>query len=131
MATPTLHQRRTHPEPVPGCERCRWSSIGVKNWARSAKGERQILHGLIDETEIERYRQLRAQGIQPQGTRWPDLERAEAASRYRDEAYNATTDPLDATKDWGDGAGDWEQAEAPVEGRDPVTVPFEKAGAVG
>ncbi len=25
-----IHQRRTHPRPVEGCDACRWSSVGVQ-----------------------------------------------------------------------------------------------------
>lgn len=119
---PTLHQQRTHPVPVPGCDPCRWSSIKLANWATSEAGEREIIGQLMNETELDAYRDLRRQGVQPRGTRWPDIQEALDKSRYRDEAYDAGVAALDPGKDWGDGQGDLELAPAPLEGRKPETV---------
>jgi len=113
---------RTHPVPVAGCDPCRWGSIGLANWANSEAGEREIIHNLMAEAEIDRYRDLRRQGVQPRGTRWPDLDEAERKSRYRDQAFSAATAPLDPTVDWGDGGGQLDLAPAPLEGRAPETV---------
>jgi hypothetical protein len=118
----TLHQQRTHPVPVPGCDACRWSSILLGNWATSQAGEREIIRNLMAEAEINGYRDARRQGLQPRGTRWPDIQEALTKSRYRDEPFSAATAPLDPGKDWGDGAGDLELAPAPLEGRAPETV---------
>ena len=113
---------RTHPVFVEGCAPCRWGSIGLANWATSEAGEREIIRNLMAEAEIKGYRDARRQGLQPRGTRWPDIQDALAKSRYRDEPYNAATAPLDPGKDWGDGGGQLELAPAPLEGRAPETV---------
>jgi hypothetical protein len=113
---------RTHPVPVNGCDPCRWSTIGLKNWATSQAGEKEIIGQLMNEAELDGYRDLRRQGVQPRGTRWPDIQEALRKSRYADEPFNATTAPLDPGKDWGDGGGQLGLAPAPLEGRPPETV---------
>jgi hypothetical protein len=90
-----IHQR-THPHPVDGCRRCVWASVKLARWANSPAGERQILMGTLDEREINGYRALRAQGIQPEGTKLPDLVRAERLAR---EGVTDGRDPLTAPLD--------------------------------
>lgn len=85
--------RIRHPVGVAGCFTCKALTIGLGKWARSAKGEREILAGYATELELGRYTALREQGIQPKGTKLTDIEEAERESRRLGRPYDAA-DPV-------------------------------------
>ncbi len=118
-----IHQQRTHPEFVPGCAPCRWATVTLFQVGVPQAAADRILAAKRDELEVETYRKLRRQGVQPETTLYPDLLEARNKTRLRDEPYDAATD--DGTLDWGsreslwtrpDGLGDYEPGE-------PLQVP--------
>lgn len=70
----SLHQRRTHPEPVAGCFGCRVSSVQFALGASTerAQGEYDFQADFAAEFhngDREAYRRLRANGLQPPSIR--------------------------------------------------------------
>lgn len=84
-----IHQR-THPTlDVPGCDPCRWSSVNLAGWTTSPEQRKQYFRLWKDEQEINRTKQLQAEGIVPAGTTTPKLDEAEHLSRLLDKPWNA------------------------------------------
>lgn len=65
-----LHRERTHPEPVDGCERCKWTGITF------AAGLTRTLAEQQKNVELKHYREERKAGSQPDGTRMPEVVKA-------------------------------------------------------
>lgn len=88
----SLHKKQTHPEYVEGCFGCKISTLelGVGDAARDIPDKKW-------NAELQAYRDARAQGMQPAGTRMSDVEAAYSASETLGKAYNAETMPK--TKD--------------------------------
>lgn len=66
----TLHQRRTHPVPVEGCDLCRWSSVSIGAGAmptRRAEAQRIAATEQRWDKDIPAYKALRKDGLQPRG----------------------------------------------------------------
>ena len=104
-----IHQERTHPTFVPGCDPCRWGTVDLFQVGLPDSAANRVLAAKRDEWEIERYRDLRRQGVQPQGTQVYDIVEARNKSRLRDEPYDAGTD--DGSKDWGTRESVWTQRD--------------------
>lgn len=83
-----LHQIRTHPEYVEGCFGCK--ALGLELGAGDATRD------ISDKkwtSELQAYRDAKAQGIQPNGTSRAQVEAAYAASVTLGTAYNSETMP--------------------------------------
>ncbi len=84
----SLHRKQTHPEYVEGCFGCKVLTLelGVGDAARDIPDKKW-------NAELEAYRDARAQGIQPSGTRMQDIQAAHTASETLGKAYDADTMP--------------------------------------
>jgi hypothetical protein len=83
-----LHKEQVHPEYIEGC-------FGCKVWTlelNSGDATRDIPDKKWN-SELQAYRDARAQGIQPSGTRMNDIEAAHQASEKMGRAYNSETMP--------------------------------------
>ena len=87
-----LHQIQKHPEYVEGCFGCKIATLqlGVGDAARDVSDKKWT-------SELQAYRDARAQGIQPAGTTRDQVEAAYEASATLGKAYDADTMPK--TKD--------------------------------
>lgn len=81
-----------HPEPIDGCFGCK----GLTLQMNSGDAKRDIPDKKWT-SELQAYRDARAQGIQPAGTTMRDITAAHKASEVLGKAYNADTMPK--TKD--------------------------------
>ena len=81
-----------HPEPIDGCFGCK----GLTLQMNSGDAKRDIPDKKWN-SELQAYRDARAQGIQPSGTTMRHVEEAHKASEILGKAYNADTMPK--TKD--------------------------------
>ena len=81
-----------HPEPIEGCFGCK----GLTLQMNSGDAKRDIPDKKWN-SELQAYRDARAQGIQPAGTTMRHVEEAHRASEVLGTAYNADTMPK--TKD--------------------------------
>lgn len=66
----TLHQTRTHPVPVDGCDLCRWSSISIGGSALPTRRPGVSTTAATEarwDKDIPAYRSLRKEGLQPRG----------------------------------------------------------------
>jgi hypothetical protein len=104
-----IHQERTHPTYVEGCRPCKWSTVDLFQVGVSDAAARRILKRARNEFEVESYRKLRAQGIQPNGSQIYDLVEARNKSRLRDEPYDAAID--DGSRDWGTRESTWTERD--------------------
>lgn len=116
-----IHQERTHPIYVEGCDPCRWSTVDLFQVGVPDAAADRILQAKRDEFETGAYRRLRAQGVQPEGSYYPELLEARNKTRLRDEPYDFTTD--DGSLDWGTRESVWTQRDGigDVESR-PIEV---------
>ena len=87
-----LHQRQTHPEYVEDCFGCKVQFLELS----TGDASRDIPDKKWN-SELSAYRDARAQGIQPSGTRMHDIEAAHKASETLGQAYDG--DSLPKTKD--------------------------------
>lgn len=85
-----LHQERDHPEYVEGCFGCKISTLQTSTG--DANNTKTMANKKWD-GELQAYRDARAQGIQPSGTRMKDVVAAHKASETLGKAYNAETMP--------------------------------------
>ena len=87
-----LHQIQKHPEYVEGCFGCKIGTLelGTGDAKRDIPDKKWT-------SELQAYRDARAQGIQPAGTTRAHVEAAYEASATLGKAYNAETMPK--TKD--------------------------------
>lgn len=96
----TLHQMRTHPVPVEGCFGCKVAEINFNGCFPSrSKGSGRgdaTLQRKWDK-ELDRYEDVRKQGIQPAGTTMDKILDAERKSDATGEAYDAS-DPYKNVK---------------------------------
>lgn len=77
----TLHQQRTHPEPVEGCFGCKAASI---QWGSiDVAGERRHVR------RLDLYKSARKQGIQPASTKLSDIRKALDISDRTGSAFKA------------------------------------------
>ena len=81
-----------HPEPIDGCFGCK----GLTLQMNSGDAKRDIPDKKWN-SELQAYRDARAQGIQPAGTTMRHIQEAHKASEILGKAYNADTMPK--TKD--------------------------------
>ena len=83
-----LHQIRTHPEYVEGCFGCKalGLELGTGDATRDISDKKWT-------SELQAYRDAKAQGIQPNGTSRAQVEAAYAASVTLGTAYNSETMP--------------------------------------
>jgi len=83
-----LHKVQTHPEYVEGCFGCKIGTLelGTGDASRDIPDKKW-------NSELSAYRDARAQGIQPAGTRMQDIEAAHKASETLGRAYDADTMP--------------------------------------
>lgn len=100
-----IHQERTHPTYVEGCKPCKWSTVDLHMVGLPQAAADAILAAKRNEFEVNAYRKLVSQGIQPEGSQIYDLVEARNKSRLRGEPYDAAAD--DGTKDWGDRRTNW------------------------
>lgn len=83
-----LHREQVHPEFVEGCFGCKAMGLQMNSGdANSAK----MVSNKKWEDRLARYRQAKADGIQPAGTRVHQIEAAYKASETLGKAYNAET----------------------------------------
>ena len=87
-----IHQRQKHPEYVEGCFGCKIGTLelGAGDATRDISDKKWT-------SELQAYRDARAQGIQPAGTTRAHVEAAYEASVTLGRAYNSETMPK--TKD--------------------------------
>ena len=84
----SLHQIRTHPEYVEGCFGCKASGLQMN----PGDATRDIPDKQWN-AKLQKYRDARANGIQPGGTSEAHVEAAYTASENLGKAYNAETMP--------------------------------------
>lgn len=95
----TLHQINTHPEPVEGCFGCKVASVqfvGCFPTRSRGAGRSDAIAQKRWDKELDRYAEVRKQGIQPDGTTMPKIVAAEEKSdrlgvAYGTDAYQAET----------------------------------------
>ena len=104
-----IHQQRTHPTFVEGCDPCRWSTIDLHKVGLSDGAASRILAQARNEWEVDKYKELRKQGVQPAGSQVYDIIEARNKTRLREEPYDAGND--DGSKDWGTRASNWTQRD--------------------
>jgi hypothetical protein len=83
-----LHREQVHPKYVEGCFGCKVGTLELN----SGDATRDIPDKKWT-SELQAYRDARAQGIQPSGTRMKDIEAAHKASETMGRAYNSETMP--------------------------------------
>jgi hypothetical protein len=83
-----MHRIQKHPEYVEGCFGCKIGTLelGTGDASRDIPDKKW-------NSELSAYRDARAQGIQPAGTRMHDIEAAHKASETLGRAYDADTMP--------------------------------------
>ncbi len=77
-----------HPEPIDGCFGCK--GLGLQ--MNTGDATRDIPDKKWN-SELQAYRDARAQGIQPAGTTWHHIKQAHEASEVLGKAYDADTMP--------------------------------------
>ncbi len=77
-----------HPEPLDDCFGCKVMGLQV-----NAGDAKRDIPDKKWNAELQAYRDARAQGIQPSGTRMQDIEAAHTASETLGKAYDADTMP--------------------------------------
>ena len=83
-----LHREQVHPEYVEGCFGCK--AMGLQMNSGDAHSEKMVSNKKW-ESRLARYRQAKADGIQPEGTQVHQVEAAYKASEVLGKAYNAET----------------------------------------
>ena len=84
----SLHRQRTHPVEVEGCFGCKISTLEL------APGDaRKPIAQKKWDGELAAYRAARAEGIQPGGTTWRQINAAREASEKLNKPYDANTMP--------------------------------------
>lgn len=84
----TKHQRETHPHYVEGCFGCKVGTLQLNSGdARRDVSDRKWV------SDIQAYKDARAEGIQPGGTSRQAVEEARKASETLGRAYNAEKMP--------------------------------------
>lgn len=106
---PTIHQRLKHPEPIPGCRPCVWATVRLHEVGVPQAAADRILQAKRDEFEVDAYRKLRAQGVQPEGSYYPELLEARNKTRLRNEPYDFAAD--DGSRDFGTRESLWTQRD--------------------
>jgi len=81
-----LHRIQKHPEPVEGCFGCKVLTLELNTGDVSSRVPMSTRKW---DNELQAYRDVRAQGIQPASTRLKDIHAAEAASNHFGKAYQA------------------------------------------
>jgi hypothetical protein len=83
-----IHQIQKHPEYVEGCFGCKIGTLelGTGDASRDIPDKKW-------NSELQAYRDARAQGIQPAGTTMRDIQEAHKASETLGKAYNAESMP--------------------------------------
>jgi hypothetical protein len=84
----SLHQERTHPEFVEGCFGCKIGTLELAPGDASKPIAQKKWDG-----ELAAYRAARAEGIQPGGTTWRQINAAREASEKLNKPYDANTMP--------------------------------------
>ena len=82
----SLHRRKVHPVYVEDCFGCKVQTLELN----TGDAGRDIPDKKWN-SELSAYRDARAQGIQPSGTRMHDVEAAHKASETLGQAYNGDT----------------------------------------
>ncbi len=82
----TLHQEREHPEFVEGCFGCKISVVAVSTGAANSGFS---MSPKAWDAELQAYRDLRKQGIQPASTKMKDIRVAEEISNRSGKAFKA------------------------------------------
>lgn len=85
-----MKHREKHPEDVEGCFGCK--VIGLQMNSGDASSQKQTSNKKWD-SELNAYREARAQGIQPAGTTMKKIQEAQRASDAMGSAYDANTMP--------------------------------------
>lgn len=85
-----MKHREKHPEDVEGCFGCK--VIGLQMNSGDASSQKQTSNKKWD-SELNAYREARAQGIQPAGTTMKKIQEARRASDAMGAAYDANTMP--------------------------------------
>lgn len=96
----TLHQIRTHPVPVEGCFGCKLADInfnGCFPTRSNGAGRSDATLQKKWDKELDRYEDVRRQGIQPAGTTMDKIIDAEKKSDASGEAHDAS-DPYKNVK---------------------------------
>lgn len=86
----TLHQVRTHPEPVDGCFGCKLATVtfnGCFPTRSNGAGRGDSIAQKKWDQELDRYADVRKQGIQPEGTTLDKVIAAEKKSEAAGVAY--------------------------------------------
>ncbi len=78
----TLHQEREHPEFVEGCFGCKISVVAVSTGAANSGFS---MSPKAWDAELQAYRDVRKQGIQPASTKMKDIRVAEATGLTREQ----------------------------------------------
>lgn len=86
----SLHKIRTHPEYVEGCFGCKAATLEMN--AGDASHKKTMTTKKWD-SELQAYRDARAQGIQPAGTSMKAVQDAVKASENLGKAYDGNTMP--------------------------------------
>jgi len=84
----SLHKRQVHPTYVEGCFGCKVQTLELN----TGDAARDIPDKKWN-SELQAYRDARAEGIQPSGTNMRDIEAAHKASETLGTAYDADTMP--------------------------------------
>ena len=82
----SLHKRQVHSVYVEGCFGCKVQTLELN----AGDATRDISDKKWN-SELKAYKDARAQGIQPSGTRMKDIEAAHKASETLGQAYNGDT----------------------------------------
>jgi len=82
----TLHQEREHPEFVEGCFGCKVGAISVSSGAANSDFS---MSPKAWDAELQAYRNVRAQGIQPSSTKMRDIQVAEEISNRSGKPFKA------------------------------------------
>ena len=85
-----MKHREKHPEDVDGCFGCK--ILGLQLNSGDASSQKQTSNKKW-ESELNAYRQARAEGIQPAGTSMKKIQEARRASEAMGSAYDANTMP--------------------------------------
>lgn len=83
----TLHQRRTHPEPVPGCYACKIGTVSTYGCYPTRGMGVDASRQKAWDAECDSYRDAVKQGIEPDGTTKSKVEMAKAMSDHTGVAY--------------------------------------------
>ncbi len=87
----SLHRERTHPEYVENCFGCKISMLQLSTGDASGGMIASNTTSKKWDSELKAYRDARAQGIQPNGTKRKHIQAAHDASEKLGTAYDANT----------------------------------------